>query len=337
VTAQEALGRRVTVVIPNWNGLSHLEECFAALDAQAYRDFEVVFVDNDSADQSVEWVRTNYPTARVISRPDNGGFAKAVNAGVIASTSEYVALLNNDTLADSEWLSQLVDALDANACFDFAASLMLLYYEPGQVNAAGDTYSILKMSGVNRGLGKPIAKYLRPCRVLGACAGASFYRRSMFDDVGLFDEDFFLLHEDTDINLRALVAGKKCLYVPSAVVRHKHHGSIGGQPQKRIQVLEWRNKATAATKSLPWPLLGLAFVLFPFIWLRWTFPWLPKNWALAGSRVRMAGDVGGAVKAGVKSGLAKREGVMVTKRVTDRVIVRWVLKGTGDYEECKSS
>jgi len=337
VSVQETPACRVTVVIPNWNGLSHLEDCFAALDAQSFKDFGVVFVDNDSADQSVEWVRTNYPSARVIRRPDNGGFAKAVNAGILASTSDYVALLNNDTLADPEWLHQLVDALDANACFDFAASLMLLYYERGQVNAAGDTYSMLTLSGVNRGLGEPIAKYLRPCRVLGACAGASFYRRSMFDDVGLFDEDFFLLHEDTDFNLRALVAGKKCLYVPTAVVQHKHHGSIGDQPQKRIQVLEWRNKATAAAKSLPWPLLALASALFPFIWLRWTFPWLPKNWGLAGSRVRMAGDVCGAVRAGVKSGLAKREGVMATKRVADRVIARWVLKGTGGYEECKSS
>jgi len=335
--SEERAVPRVTVVIPNWNGLAHLEECFGALNAQTLKDFEVVFVDNDSADQSVEWVWANQATAKVIRRPDNGGFAKAVNDGIRASTCGYVALLNNDTLVAPDWLETLVDTLDANPCYDFAASLMLLYYEPGKVNAAGDTYSMLRLSGVNRGLGRPQEKYTRPCRVLGACAGASFYRRRMFDDVGLLDEDFFLLHEDTDLNLRALVAGKRCLYVPAAVVQHKHHGSIGQQPQRRIQVLEWRNKAAVVAKSMPVPLLVSAVVLLPFVWLRWTLPWRPENWRLVGDRVGMFGDIWNAIGSGVRNGLAKRGEVMATKRASTWTIIRWVLRGTAPYEECGAS
>jgi GT2 family glycosyltransferase len=327
----------VTIVIPNWNGLEHLEECFSALHAQTEQRFRMIFVDNDSSDGSVAWVREHEPEVQVIQRPDNGGFAKMVNEGIRATATPYVILLNNDTLAEPDWLEKFVGALEADPCYDFAACLMMLYYEPGKVNAAGDIYRIFRLSGVNRGLGRPREQFAEKVRVLGACAGASLYRTAFFDDVGLFDEDFFLFHEDTDINLRALAAGKKCLYVPEAVVNHKHHGTIGERPSKRIQILEWRNKATTATKSLPPSTLALAIALFPLIWLRWTFPLRRQNWGLAPSRLLMTFEVWGAVISGARSGFTKRKAVRANRKISDREAAHWIANGTGPYQGCKSS
>ena len=116
---------RVSVVIPNWNGLHHLPECTEALAAQSFQDFEIILVDNASTDGSVSWIKQHVPLARVIERPDNGGFATAVNEGIRASQSEFIALLNNDTAVDiSDWTL----AGDIDHTFD-----------PGTVIVAGGT------------------------------------------------------------------------------------------------------------------------------------------------------------------------------------------------------
>jgi GT2 family glycosyltransferase len=116
---------RASIVIPNWNGSAHLPECVAALRAQSFQDFEVLFVDNASSDASVEWIQQNAPGVTVIRRADNGGFAAAVNDGIRESCGDIVVLLNNDTAVHADWLGALVDALDAAPHYDAAASRMI--------------------------------------------------------------------------------------------------------------------------------------------------------------------------------------------------------------------
>lgn len=320
---------RVTVVIPNWNGLRHLPECLHALNAQSCTDFAVLLVDNASSDESVAWVHEHHPQLRTLQRPDNGGFSRAVNAGILAARSEYVALLNNDTAVDPAWLGTLVDALDKHQAYDFAASKMILYHDPGRLNAAGDVYLLGRLAGRNRGLGAPVSRYGTIERVLGACAGAALYRRALFDEVGLFDEDFFLMSEDTDFNLRCLIAGKRCLYVPGALVRHKYRATIQTEPIWAMTRLATRNEAMVAAKDLPAAVLPL----IPFIWayhfLRQTFPVRPSKWHLVPALLRQTPRRIPAELEGARMGLAKRRTVWRLQKVGTLEILRWLLRGHG--------
>ncbi len=322
---------RVTVVIPTWNGLEHLPECMAALGRQTFADFDVVVVDNASEDESVAWLRENSPEARVIERADNGGFSVAVNEGIRAATGEYVALLNNDTAADERWLAELVRTLDETG-YDFAASLMVFYDRPDEVNAAGDYYDVSVMSARNRGIHGAVSDYLVPMRVWGACAGAALYRRRLFDEIGFFDEDYFLNHEDSDLNLRALIAGKKCAYVPTAVIRHKHNVTIRTQPKWRIKRLVIRNRAATFIKSAPWPLLPLVLVTRPWVWFWDTFPPQPRKWRQIPGRMRTLRRRVRAELGGFRMGWPKRREVLRLQAVPTTEVLRWLFRGTGPLE-----
>lgn len=319
---------RVTVVIPNWNGLAHLPECIEALLGQSYTDFEVVVVDNGSTDDSVAWLREHAAWVRVVERGDNGGFAVAVNEGIRQATGEYVALLNNDTAVDPKWLAELVGALEETG-YDAAASLMVFYDEPHLVNAAGDEFVMTHLFGRNRGFGRPVEEYAERVRVLGACAGAALYRTSFFRDVGLFDEAFFLMHEDTDINLRALIAGKRCVYVPSALVRHKFSASIKTQPSDKMQRLLTRNEAFVLAKDLPAVLYPYAFVTLPYRLFRSVVPLRPSQWHRVPGLLRRLPDRIAAQREGRRMGAPKRADVWSRRAVPVHEIVRWMFRGVG--------
>jgi hypothetical protein len=319
----------VTVVIPNWNGREHLPGCLAALAAQTLGDFEVVLVDNASSDDGVAWVREHHPEVTVVERPDNGGFAVAVNEGIRRAAGRYVALLNNDTAAAPGWLAALRDALDAHPGYDVAASLMVLHEAPRTVNAAGDVYDLPRLAGRNRGFGRPASRYAQPRRVLGACAGAALYRRSLFAEVGLFDEDFFLMSEDTDFNLRCLLAGKKCLYVPGAVIRHKYRASIDTVSVSRMDRLAMRNEAMVVTKDLPRELLAVVPLLWPWRFVRHTFPVRPSKWRRIPQLVRQSPDRLRAEAEGLRLGWRKRRSCPPRRVARRRDVLRWLLKGSG--------
>jgi GT2 family glycosyltransferase len=215
-------------------------------------------VDNGSEDQS-EDVVSAHRGVEWLSLGRNRGFPAAANAGIATSTAPYVALLNNDALAEPGWLAALVAALDADPDVAFAASRMLFTNARG-VNAAGDAFDARGRGGYNRGVHEPDGpRFDEPRLVFGASAGAALYRRALFADVGLFDEEFFLSWEDVDLDLRAALAGRRCLYVPTAVV---HHVQGASSSDGRLG-LERRNKARLALKGLPTPLLVPFLALLP--------------------------------------------------------------------------
>ncbi len=249
------------MIIPNWNGADHLPECLDSLAGQRFQDFETVVVDNASSDASLNILETSRLPVRVIRNAANLGFSAAVNAGIRQSCAELIVLLNNDTRADPGWLEALVAGLDEYPEASFGASRMLLYEPPHAVDSAGDRYSLWLGTGENIGAGDPGEAHDRPAWVFGACAGAAIYRRSLFDDIGLFDEEFFLIFEDVDIDLRAQVAGHSCLYIAGAIVYHKR-GASTDLACVETTARAWRNMIWVAGRSLPALLLLVWMILF---------------------------------------------------------------------------
>jgi GT2 family glycosyltransferase len=244
---------KVTVVIPNWNGGAWLPGCLEGVFAQDFRDFTVVLVDNGSTDNSLDFVRRSYPQVQVLSFAENRGFAVAVNAGMRASQSEYIAFLNTDTCPRRGWLSSLVEAMDNSppevGCL---ASKMLVMPDPGVVDDAGDLFSWYG-AAQKRGHGQPASEFAQVAEVFSPCAGAALYRRYFLEELGGFDERFFAYLEDVDLGLRGRLRGYLCLYVPTAEVLHQGHGA--GIPQGWYVRLVTRNRLMLLAKNIPLSLL----------------------------------------------------------------------------------
>jgi GT2 family glycosyltransferase len=255
-----------SVVIPNWNGFDHLPDCLQALAAQTMTLFEVVVADNGSDDGSLAYLSEGWPRIRVVELGENRGFPAACNAGIRASSGAYVVLLNNDTAVEPDWLERLVAAMDAHPDFAWGSSRLVRYDDPATIDSAGHTYSIWVGAAHNIGEGEPASAHATGGRIFGATAAASIYRRELFDDIGMFDDEFFFIHEDTDLDLRANIAGHRCLYVPEAVVRHKRGASYEVDP--RIHLMGVRNRIWA-TRSLPPGALVLWIVTKLLRALRW--------------------------------------------------------------------
>lgn len=241
---------RAVVVIANWNGRQLLPNCWRALMAQTFRDFEVIVVDNGSTDGSIDWLASQAASALVIRNSTNQGFAAANNQGIRASTAPLIATLNNDALPEADWLHALIDAADQNESIGMFASKILLLNPIGQLDSAGIE---VDRTGIawNRYWRQPdSASVDESVEVFGPSAAAALYRRSMLDQIGLFDETLFAYYEDVDLAWRAHWAGWRCLYVPTARVEHVHSATSGqGSPFKNF--LLGRNKWLVILKNYP--------------------------------------------------------------------------------------
>ena len=194
---------------------------------QTFKDFETIVVDNGSTDGSVKFVQESYPEARVVSLPENKGFAGGVNEGIRRAKGEFIFLLNNDTVVDPNCLRELHTAMVKNQEAAILATKMLFYGEDKVINAAGDCFYKDGYAGNIGFKESDIGQYQQSRMVFGACAGAALYRAEMLREIGCFDADFFLFYEDVDVDFRAQLMGYKCLYVPTAIVYHIHSGTAG--------------------------------------------------------------------------------------------------------------
>lgn len=205
-------------------------------------------VDNGSTDGSVQFIQTYFSEVKIIQLPANKGFCQAVNCGIKSAKGKYIALLNNDTETHPAWLGELVKALEENPDVGFCASKMLNFFQRNKIDNAGD-----KLTFYGSMVGKDeidSGQYDRPRYLFSACAGAAIYRREMFQDIGLFDEDFFAYYEDVDLGMRAQLAGYKCLFVPTALVYHIHQATSDRIPAKRFLFAQ-RNIIFVHLKNMP--------------------------------------------------------------------------------------
>ena len=301
----------VSIVIPNWNGRHLLKTCLDSLASQTHADIEIIVVDNASSDGSQVFISDQYPQVNLIELEHNRGFTGACNLGMEAARGEYIALLNNDTEVDSRWTIEIVDAFCRHPEVGIVASKMLLFDRRDHFHTAGDFFSIDGSAG-NRGAWQTdVGQFEREEFVFGACGGSAVYRRTMLDEIGMLDDDFFFLLEDMDLSWRAQLAGYKVLYVPTAVVYH-HLSATGGGVTASYH--DGRNGIWLLAKNMPgglmrkyaWPIVTRQLSLAMKALMAWRG---------AEARARLRGMIAGL--AGLGSALKKRRVIQATKIVGD--------------------
>jgi GT2 family glycosyltransferase len=245
----------ISVAVVNWNRRDYLRACLASLGAQRGVSFEIIVVDNGSSDGSAEMARSEFG-ARVIANADNRGFCAANNQAFAAARGAFIALLNNDAEAAPDFLANLRRAFDAAPDIGMAAAKVLVFENPRRIDKAGH---LIYPDGQNRGRGTgeiDSGQYQRIEECLWPDGSAAMFRKAMLDEIGGFDEDFFMFADDAELGLRARIAGWRCLYMPGAVVRHHRGGSLDAGSTARIFLIE-RNRVLLAAKLFPWSLLLL--------------------------------------------------------------------------------
>lgn len=211
----------------------------------------MIVVDN-SGKGLVRRTGAQRPPVRVLEPPRNVGFGAAVNMAFQTSRAPYLATLNDDAVAHPDWLGALVSAIASRPDVGMCASQVRMFGE-NYLDSAGMLISG-DASGKQRGHLAPPGAFSRPAEVLFPSGSAALYRRAMLEETGLFDEDFFLYCEDTDLGLRAQWAGWKCLYVPEAVAEHHYSHSAGRASPLKAYYVE-RNRLRVVAKNFPAPMM----------------------------------------------------------------------------------
>ena len=303
-----------SVVIPNWNGLAHLSTCLEALRAQTYPHLEVIFVDNASSDGSQDFMTREYPEVRLLALDRNLGLTGGNNLGFRAASGEILISLNNDTEAEPGFVESLVAALLDHPEAGMAAAKMRLFDRRDTLHSAGDGYGV---DGIpfNRGVWqRDEGQFDLPGWIFGGCGGAVGYRRAMLDQVGLFDESFFMYCEDVDLNWRSQLAGWKCWYAPEALVYHKLSATGGGPV---ASYYTGRNTLWVIAKNYPGALLRKYWT--HVLRAQWAVSYAAvRAWRGRAARARLRGQLAGFL--GWPRMMSKRRTVQASQRVTDGYI-----------------
>ncbi|WP_394923868.1 glycosyltransferase family 2 protein [uncultured Robinsoniella sp.] len=253
---------KVSIVIPNFNGMAYLDNCLDSLRRQTEKDFEILLVDNGSEDGSISFVKEKYPEVKCIVLKRNYGFCRAVNTGIMKAKAPYVILLNNDTKAEEEFVEAMIADMEMHpGCFSSQAKLLQLH-NPTLMDDGGNYYCALGWAFA-WGKDMPAILYDEPRRIFAACAAAAIYRKSVFQEIGYFDEMHYAYLEDIDIGYRARIAGYENRYAPGAVVHHVGSGTTGSRYNEFKIGYSARNNIYLVYKNMPFLqiLLNIPFLI----------------------------------------------------------------------------
>ncbi len=256
---------KTTVVIPNYNGRDYLRDCLTSLLEGSVVP-AIIVVDNGSADESTAMVKDEFPMVKLIALPENCGFSAAVNIGIRAAGTEYVFLLNNDTVVLKDTIEELEAAMERHPNAFSVAAKMLQMKNPELIDSAGDFYCALGWAFA-RGKDRKTEAFSKETPVFSSCAGAALYRKAVFEEIGDFDEKHFAYLEDIDVGYRANIHGYRSFYAPSSVVLHAGSGSSGSRHNKFKVALSSRNSIYLIYKNMPTlqMLLNLPFLFLGYL------------------------------------------------------------------------
>ncbi len=206
----------VSVIIVNYNGKHHLEKCLESLMNVDYEKYEVILVDNNSNDDSLEFVKNVYPSVIIIKLDKNYGFAEPNNIGAKIAKGDFLLFLNNDTKVNPNFIQEMVGVINQDPKIAICQSLLL---KPnGEVESSGDFIDTIGRAYMSK------EKVTEVKEILGARGACMMVRKNIFWELGGFDKNFFASFEDIDLSWRAWIWGYKIVLVPNSIVYH-----TGGQ------------------------------------------------------------------------------------------------------------
>ena len=254
---------KTTVVIPNFNGIDYLKNCIQSLEEEKDHKFAVCVVDNGSKDGSVLWLQTYHPEIKLIALKENTGFCHAVNLGIKNSDTEYILLLNNDTVVLQGFIKALEQSIEESKDIFSVSAKMIDMNGKILLDGAGDLYCALGWAFA-RGKGKNAAAiYNEKEEIFSSCGGAAIYRKKILDEIGYFDENHFAYLEDCDIGYRARIYGYRNYYEPKARVYHAGSAVSGSRHNEFKVRLSAKNSIYLIYKNMPFfqILINLPFLI----------------------------------------------------------------------------
>lgn len=255
--------RNIAVIIVNWNGKKYLKDCFDSLATQTNKSFKVVFVDNGSKDDSVDFVRKNYleaefPSLDIIQLKKNTGFCFGYNTGIKKALEDagikYIITLNNDTKLDEKFIEEIVKCAEKYPGAGSIQPKIVNFYEQNKIDCAG-IYISRDGTAHNRGYQGNQKDFDKEKEIFGANGTASLFTRralekTKFSDGEYFDNDHFAFYEDVDLAWRIKAVGLKSYYSPKALVWHIHSGTAGKASLMKAFYLH-RNYFFSVIKNYP--------------------------------------------------------------------------------------
>ncbi|MCR4263589.1 MAG: glycosyltransferase family 2 protein, partial [Candidatus Roizmanbacteria bacterium] len=241
----------VSIVIVNWNGMRFLKDCLESLKKARYPNREIIFVDNASADESVAFVKKNYPEMKIIQNTENLGYAEGHEKAIQQAKGSLVLLLSTDTILEQNVLEELVKGIYSEKNIGCVMPKLVMHPQKDKIDSVG---SFFIQNGMTYHYGREKnprdAKYNKKMFVYTAKGACLLFKASVLKKIGLFDKDFFAYFEETDLCHRVWLSGNKVLYWPYCFVYHKGGGASGQMVSSFIQFHSYKNRICAYLKNL---------------------------------------------------------------------------------------
>jgi GT2 family glycosyltransferase len=299
MAGKQALPKKqnIVAIIINYNGGEQILDCIHSLTRQTLIPDQIVVVDNQSTDGSLNKVRHLFPNVTTIENGYNAGWGIGCNVGIQSTKSEYIALINNDAYLDFDCLEEMVRAIQLRPDYGSCASKILLWDDPRTIEAAGVAI-YMDGSSIGRGRLQPVEQYTDLKEIFCANDCCCLYRRQMIEDIGLYDPDFFIYCDETDIGWRQQLAGWRCVYAPKAIAYHAHSKSAGSYTDFKAYHVE-RNRVFLCLKYFPFPYFVASFF---FALHRYIFQvWLSRKGKGALAKYRRTNSMSQGLKILIKS------------------------------------
>ena len=252
---------KVSVVTPNYNGERFLKTFLESLNEDSEYIGEVIIIDNGSSDSSIDYLKNNkfnFPLV-LIENKENVGFSPAVNQGIRKAKNSLIFSINNDTEIKKGSIKKLIDLITSSDDIFSVQAKMLQYNNKDLIDDVGDEYNLLawtKKVGENH----KSSEYVEVRDIFSSCAGAAMYNKSILEEIGLFDDNFFAYMEDVDLAIRSRINGYRNLLCPEAIVYHIGSATSGSRYNEFKVKLAARNNVWVVYKNIPIPLKILNFV-----------------------------------------------------------------------------